>query len=887
MFDSTMYRELEKNGTFSLEALETTLNTMKQNAYHYLYKHQLNAVGYKRFDFYVKDLQKITELKHKSVNYPKQYIYNMQYSFISEAKRLAFKRSGLVGKELSAFDISKNDSLFANTFMVFIDGKFFDTAKVLPREDVTTILFTLQEKSNPLGIPESYFKDLIARNAKVTVYFIPNCAYGIYKTNLNVLQKYKNQLELDRFNIQNNLTTDTKYITFVNTYQFLFSSIIMDTTNSGSMLRFTNNLSNAYNNKVIHLNVFGFRNLYDQIDVPGANTYFSLPKMDMPVPKENMMIFRNVGGKKYFAHDLTLKQYYPNVYEVVGNTAKENLSIYVFYFNDTASQSDVVYENELASYQELYGRDSPFTNGTINAIAKNFTPLTFEYSIEDFEKSSYYDNHLKYKVETMKKWIQQNPEVLRTYLNEQIRSFSSYYIDTSKINLDSKYRINNHDELDDETQWITFPDPQVVFVLNHTRSDQYLRTRFFVDGLYYEPSYIFKDEFYEYYYLPLSKVTTQSIIEIERLPSIDYELQTVFTQLTQTREAKIRSDFNYTANDIFVVDRTNNEYVDRSMFDILIMSENGTEIPIPTTSMKELQGSFKLRLLSSSLLSKQLSIFVRESSFTEVMDIQTRDDLGRVFDYVSVERTEGKNVRLFKNGRLLPNTLYDIDLDKNFAGLDFITPLISKTIGDRYVLDFTPYVYKVVHQQTTIPTNGFIDLRGKLNKPFDLKWYDVYLNGRKLHKGNIDTITPTLIFIKGVKTQKNLFILEKDRDDEIFNLGDARSLTDKIWDADANFRNTFLNRTPMTDSESDIITELVDVYDLELMRFFVFAIKEITFLNPDEQPFTDYQVDRFPHIWNDNQAVMLNPDDAVDAQTHMFVFPEYDPYKDTTKIPYR
>ena len=276
MINEQLLREAEANGTFDLEALEKTLNEIRITSYNFLRQVQREMVGHKRFDVKAADLKRISTIDKKFRKYPTKYVAFLDGNFISEKKRLVYMKSEFYNKELDIFTVSAHPEIFVQNYMVFVDGKLLDTVNLYCAEDKTYLIFDVATQANPTGLPLEYFNDIVARNVDITAYFIPNCAYGVYNTNRFVLEKYKDNLSLDRFDIRNNLDTETKYITFINSNDLLFSSVITDTTNSTDMLRFADNTVRNFQNKYVHLNIFGFRNLLDKIDVP--NTIHSIEK---------------------------------------------------------------------------------------------------------------------------------------------------------------------------------------------------------------------------------------------------------------------------------------------------------------------------------------------------------------------------------------------------------------------------------------------------------------------------------------------------------------------------------------------------------------------------------------------------------------------------------
>lgn len=75
----------------------------------------------------------------------------------------------------------------------------------------------------------------------------------------------------------------------------------------------------------------------------------------------------------------------------------------------------------------------------------------------------------------------------------------------------------------------------------------------------------------------------------------------------------------------------------------------------------------------------------------------------------------------------------------------------------------TPYPMRSVYVQRRIPSSGYINLKGKVNKPLNKKYFEFWVNGRLLYD-EVTIITPTKIFLHGLRSLKNLEIIEINRD---------------------------------------------------------------------------------------------------------------------------
>lgn len=865
MTDQTLYMSARLNNTFDQTALETTLNDIRTAAYQNLLNYQRNSGIIKRFDFKMSDFV-LSQSVTKTVQIrPKKYIHFIKENFIELDKRSLYKNSSLYMKELSIFDIASNPTIFAFTYMVFINGKFYDTANIICDEDSTGIILDLQGTTgqNPTGIPDSHFEQLLAANANVTVIFTVNCAYGVYTTNISTLSANKDGLALSRFNLANNLDTDTRYITFINSNNLLFESVITDTTNSTSSLRFTNNSIYDFEHKLIHLNIFGLRNLLDMYDISAGTKFFSVPIQGMPIPVENMIVFKVVNGHKVFAHGITIKQYYPNYYEIIGNTDNSALSIFVFYTKGSFTTPS--YTNEIALYQSVFNTTvSDYANGKIPSFILNYSPYLRDYSISNFQSTQTDFDHFKYKVQALNDFIANNAEYLRTYLYNQFDSSNSYYIDCSTIDLSAKLRNNNYSEITTTTDLKTFTEPRYVFILNKWGGgDDQLHYRFFVDGILYYPDEVYSDTKYEYYYIPARLITSTTKIEVEKFNSIRFESQVMFSSLSEYKTLKFTSDKPLLASDIFLIDAATREYISETQFDIYVPID-GTNTALAKGSHYVLPGQFSIKLTDETLLSRNINMIVEQTFYYQYKKIANEYDKGDVFVFNTLSQNDVAYIRLFKNGRMLLREHVYARFGDTLDDEKFVASLIAKQVGEEYVIDYTPFRYTEVYHQMELPENGFVDLRGLIDKPFDLKWYDVYVNGRKLNSNNVDIITPTIIFIKNVSSRKHFVILQKNRDEEFFKLGSNLSHSDVIWDTFPTLQTKLKTRTSILDTETDIVGELVDVQSLEIMHFFRVYMISLKTINPDLTQITDAVLAKYDYVLNGNSIFLINPDDGPD-----------------------
>lgn len=79
----------------------------------------------------------------------------------------------------------------------------------------------------------------------------------------------------------------------------------------------------------------------------------------------------------------------------------------------------------------------------------------------------------------------------------------------------------------------------------------------------------------------------------------------------------------------------------------------------------------------------------------------------------------------------------------------------------------TPYPMRSVYTQRRVPSHGFIDIAGRINKPLNKKYFEFWMNGRLL-QDEVTIITPTKLFLHGLKSLRNFEIIELNRDPNEF-----------------------------------------------------------------------------------------------------------------------
>lgn len=423
---------------------------------------------------------------------------------------------------------------------------------------------------------------------------------------------------------------------------------------------------------------------------------------------------------------------------------------------------------------------------------------------------------IEYKDETLKEWIFENPDILREYVINQNKLYNStYHLWTKNIDLQSKLRINTNTEMGDDG--FNLPNECYVFAFNNDNinsNKHILNLRVFVDGLLVVGLTHVHHKFTDYIYIPKLLVTDDSYIEVEIYPSYEYSTVLNFSSLNDEKEIQLfePTDNIYpTAQDIFyiepvghIMETINHTYTNsipsngddsykyitsESDAKILIngipynettiydpgefrltsvyddkeycIKTTDPEKPVVYTRLK----TFKIKPLSENLIKKDLVLCI--SKIPNSIEIQIEKDSFPEISLAGLNFSFNTDyIRIFKNGRLVPKSKYILTTTYSFPRITFFE-MVSK--GDILYIDITPYRYNEIYYQKELAENQLIvDLTGYIDKPFDVRYYDVYLNGRKLSINNVISISPWKISLVNIKSIYNLQIFEKERDYEYF-----------------------------------------------------------------------------------------------------------------------
>lgn len=865
MKDIFFMRDALKNNTYSLDAVEKAVNHIQMSSFHYLHQVQIDMTGYQRFDFNMSDVKRSNNINHVYRLMPRRWVLYVPGDFIHEGKRLDYKRSKYYEKEID-YDTTLNDrNIFTNTFLVFIDGKlYFEGVNILCKEDKTYCVFNIKEKpSEDNGIPYKEFCDLMERDARITVIFMPNYRNNNITSNAYMIENYNDKGGLPYEKFPDIPSEDS--ICFVRS-KYACVGHLAETEDTGDGIKIKspgiNDIRNTVKDTSLYLNFLEFKYLHKVIDIgiEENDAWFELEIQDYPIAVDNCFIFDEHGN---YMHDLKIDMYYPNIYHIIGDRQNKPLKVYIFYFK---SNLLLKHKNSLAVFYK-YTKDvlDRYKRDSIPEIIKNYKPVKINYNIKDYHGSQYYDDHFKYKTEKMRTLTKLDGEWFREYLIKLALKNNHYLIDVSKIpNMEDKIRHDNSDTKLPEP--ITFDEPMYMFVFSNEFRNRHDEMTVCVDGIRYNTKYLYKTDYLDFLYIPVRMVTSKTVIEIEKMKEVIRELEFTnngFDRTSVDIDCKAMQN-RPLMNDIFVVDPETDLIISEDDYelytrvgeDMLEVLSDDLYLPCPS--------HVEIKLKNEKLFNKPLVMHIKKNyRFFEVDTFYGKDNLYPI-KFILDGKHDSRHLRVYRNGRVIPRHIWSCRFPKDYKRYETqLLPGMLRETGDVMTVESLPYKVNQVCYIEKLEPGKIIDLTGKLDKPFDLRWHDIYLNGRKLNRNDVEIISSNKIVIRNTKSLKWLEVVENSRDDEYFGYMPLKDLIDDILDSkdDDGFRDRIEETiTGMTDIEDDIITIIITIIDVVMnMFYFDYMVPFYGLLNPDYKQI-DQETHDYYHEIMDGEPFLLNAD---------------------------
>lgn len=179
----------------------------------------------------------------------------------------------------------------------------------------------------------------------------------------------------------------------------------------------------------------------------------------------------------------------------------------------------------------------------------------------------------------------------------------------------------------------------------------------------------------------------------------------------------------------------------------------------------------KIRASKSEVLHKNIALKIRKNAIYR--DIHAKSirypaiNIDSKFDV----KFDPEYYHVYRNGRLIPKSMFVVKGEGTSNRR--IQALFEMKKGDTIAFDALPFKTELVYKTDVVPPHAIIHLVDEngeplLDKPFDIRYYDVYLNGRKLNETQCFGVGDTYLHILNTHSMKNLEIYSRDRDEEYF-----------------------------------------------------------------------------------------------------------------------
>lgn len=411
-------------------------------------------------------------------------------------------------------------------------------------------------------------------------------------------------------------------------------------------------------------------------------------------------------------------------------------------------------------------------------------------------------------------------------------------------------------------------------------------------------------------------VTNDSFIEIELFPRYRYTIPVKFTALTDSKNItlpKTEEVVYPTAKDIILTEPTPDGEIhyDLNLLDMVTHYDRGDIVYAPTADANAYDdigwddvpyrftriGSVTVTTNDSSLLNKNLNFSVKK---IPTMSRFTTDVAGYGFIEIASNdfQLNTEYIRIFRNGRLVSRNRYRLITSYGYPKI-----LIHHwlEVGDIVYIDITPYRYNlkyrqdeldVSHQELLLTFDGN-DGHWNPNKPVDIRYYDMYLNGRKLSINNVFNTSPYEITLANIKSKYDLEIYEKERDQEYFGVAGSSLtnlvnygyyypgiLTDEemkkvVHDYIEEQKDPRLNIYPNTYDEPRFDQGEIDLFYAIYFLFYYDELIPKKFYNPDvKQSSSKLMQENFIEVYNKFKTLPYSDSDSEEEKNRRRSYPD-------------
>lgn len=882
--DIDRYNNLMIDPSFSLNAVEETIKETLYTSFGYLYQKQVESISLNRSDLSKSDVHVLED---------RRFRITIETEMIDHFARERFLKDRMLQKEIDLNTIITRQDIFKWLPVVFIDGVMHMDFTVYPSGEVTQLFFKV---NSPINTCQD-----------ISVIFVNNSGfYRNIEINKFILDKYSNVLPMSYFSEYANINIDKSFASF-NKINNSSAIGVLDVLENGVKIPVDSNDALFSTDGAIFMDVVNMRNIHQHKELVTITkeiegTFVSKPFIisdgnktyGSPIPTENIMLFKldNV-SKSYKLVKCDIELHYPNIYMIKDTNIEIGDVFKVFFFYDDDATYHV-YENKLLAFfnalasTNTYGKsilsdilESIMTDPSPQRLSKyymenllNYNDVSFRYDHGDFNEYINFPYHFDYKVDKLGYISSIDSNILTEYNNNLRYDIDGLYLYTKNINLDSRIRTDNSIEKDSISELIKFDRPQYVFAVQGNFNRSMENYRVFIDGNFFYPKYHGIYYGVQYFYVPTNIVTATSYIEIEIFDSYSRHIEFSMGDTHSYSFRNLSTTLKPNTNDVFFINASTEEFIPDNIIGYNI---NGVDIEGVTNSHDNNQPI----LLNGDITFTQpgttieggTPLICEVSKVPNITHFYSGDSfvpgICKLDISTSVPFTF-TNLRVFVDGRLYPTSTYELEpITKINSAVQFHIKREISTTSNVYI-DRTPYILKEVYFKKELSQNDmdlYLDLKGILNKPFDYKYFDVFLNGKKISRNNLVAITPTKLKLFNLTSKYNLYIIEKDgigdgeyTDINISDIYDkilesfVPNLTDKIKIIEELAKYKKDDEVSMgqnLDMEDDITTgNPVNLDSFDYVGYYTRYVLTLDKINPDILQLNSIRFDEYPIIKN-------------------------------------
>ena len=285
------------------------------------------------------------------------------------------------------------------------------------------------------------------------------------------------------------------------------------------------------------------------------------------------------------------------------------------------------------------------------------------------------------------------------------------------------------------------------------------------------------------------------------------------------------------------------------------MSLDDIFLPCPQT--------IKIKILDPKYIGRNLVLHIKKNFRIATVDILDDTEKLEPITFNADVKNDRRYIRVYRNGRLVPRHLGGARFPKEYSlGEMQVFPGTFRNKGDKIVVELMPYMMNQVCYLESIPSDKVIDLTGMIDKPFDFKWHDIYLNGRKLTKKDVEIISANRIKILKSNSLQWLEIIENSRDKEYFGYVPIKDIIDELFENDKEFADLVNGSVKdLVDTEDPVIDIPVSISDYILRMFYnKYLVPTYGLINPDELQLDEDTIEYYNEILSKDKPFLINSD---------------------------